>query len=47
MAKRPPGKDRAEWRRERDQIWRRRNRVITTLMIVAIVLLVARYYTVG
>ena len=47
MAVRPAGKDRDDWRRERDQVWKRRNRVITILMVVAILLILARYGGVG
>jgi len=36
--------DRDEWRTRRDRVWKNRNRVITTLMLIAIVWVLARYF---
>jgi hypothetical protein len=44
MAKRPPNVDRETWLRERAETWRRRNRVITVLMAVAIAVVLFRYF---
>lgn len=41
--RRPDGVDPETWRRERAAYWKRVNRVINIAMIVAIVLLLARY----
>ena len=43
MAKRPPGVDRETWLRERREVWRRRNRVLNILMLIAVVVVLARY----
>jgi hypothetical protein len=43
MARRPAGVDRESWLRERAETWRRRNRVITALMAVAIALVLVRH----
>ncbi len=43
MAKRPPNVDRKTWIRERAETWRRRNRVITALMIAAIAAVLVRH----
>jgi hypothetical protein len=42
MARRPPHVDPESWRRERADTWRRRNRVITALMIAAIAAVLLR-----
>ena len=43
MAKRPEGMDAAEWRAQRAEVWRLRNRVLNLLMVLAIVAVLARY----
>jgi len=43
MAKRPEGTDPAQWRLQRAELWRRRNRVLNVLMVLAIVAVLARY----
>jgi len=44
MAHRPQGVDPETWRQQRAVYWRRVNRVLNLLMLVAIGLLVARYF---
>lgn len=43
MAKRPPGVDREAWLEERSRVWRRRNRVLSLLMLAAIIAVLARH----
>ena len=43
MAKRPAGMGVEEWRAERKAYWRRVNRVLNVLMLVAVGLLLWRY----
>ena len=43
MAKRPDGMDVAEWRAQRAAHWRRINRVLNVLMLIAAALLFWRY----
>jgi len=43
MAKRPEGVDLAAWRAERAAHWRRINRVLNVLMLVAAALVLWRY----
>ena len=40
---RPPGVDRETWRAQRAVFWKRVNRAINVLMLVAILLVIARY----
>ena len=40
---RPPGVDRETWRAQRALFWKKVNRVINVLMLVAIALVIARY----
>jgi CHASE2 domain-containing sensor protein len=44
MARKPAGVDTETWRKQRDEVWRWRNRLITGLMVAAIVVLVLRYF---
>jgi len=47
MAKRPAHVDRETWARERAETWRRRNRVITALMALAIAAVLIRHCATG
>ena len=44
MAKRPEGMSVAEWRAQRAAYWRRVNRVLNVAMLVAVALLLLRYF---
>jgi hypothetical protein len=44
VARRPPDVDPAAWRAQRQLYWKRVNRVLNVLMVVAILLLLAQYF---
>jgi hypothetical protein len=44
MARRPPHLSREEWLKQRAEVWRRRNRILNVLMLIAIALLLLRYF---
>lgn len=44
MAKRPADVDRASWRAERNETWRRRNWILNVLMVAAIIAVLVRYF---
>ncbi len=45
MAKKPDGMDLAEWRTQRAAYWRRVNRVLNAAMLLAVGLLLWRYFS--
>ncbi|MFI5315504.1 MAG: hypothetical protein ACHQ6T_07375 [Myxococcota bacterium] len=44
MARRPEGVDPAVWKEQRAAYWKRINRTLNVTMVIAIALLIARYF---
>ena len=44
MAKRPAAVDRASWRKQRSETWRRRTWILNVLMAAAILAVLVRYF---
>jgi hypothetical protein len=44
VAKRPSGTDKQTWRAQRNETWRRRNRILNILMVAAIIAVLVRYF---